>query len=192
MSQTANRGIGRPWAFGVHNAVVRTLISKMPLPTLHRDHHGEVEGETEDGVRHHLQPPPLHDYEIVDRLECGSYFRTEVRASGAGLPPGGRLRQIETAKSGSSAKSEYEMGNRLNHCRNGRANFAHRREIARFAGNATQHGFTLVPLKVYFKDGRAKVELSVAHGKQMHDKREAKKKQEAQREIRRAMVHRNR
>ena len=68
----------------------------------------------------------------------------------------------------------------------------HRREIARFAGKATQKGFTLVPLRLYFKGGRAKVELAVARGKQLHDKREAKKKQDAQREIRRALAQKHR
>jgi SsrA-binding protein len=68
----------------------------------------------------------------------------------------------------------------------------HRREIAKFAGKASQRGFTLVPLKMYFKDGRAKVELAVARGKQLHDKRQDAKKADAQKEIRRAMSDRRR
>ena len=60
-------------------------------------------------------------------------------------------------------------------------------EIAKFAGKASERGFTLVPLRLYFKQGRAKVEVAVGRGKQVHDKREAKKKADAQREIRRAM-----
>jgi SsrA-binding protein len=68
----------------------------------------------------------------------------------------------------------------------------HRREIAKFAAKAEQRGFTLVPLKLYFKEGRAKVEVAVGRGKQQHDKREAAKKADAQREIRRAMTDRRR
>ena len=60
-------------------------------------------------------------------------------------------------------------------------------EIAKFAAKATQRGFTLVPLRLYFKQGRAKVELAVAQGKKTHDKRQDQKKAEAQREIRKAM-----
>jgi SsrA-binding protein len=68
----------------------------------------------------------------------------------------------------------------------------HRREIGKFAGKASQRGFTLVPLRMYFKHGRAKVELAVARGKQVHDKRQDLKKADANREIRRAMSERKR
>ncbi len=88
---------------------------------------------------------------------------------------------------------EYSMGNRMNHKpKRPRKLLMHRREIAKFAGKASQRGFTLVPLKMYFKDGRAKVELAVARGKQLHDKRQAAKKADAQKEIRRAMSERRR
>ena len=83
---------------------------------------------------------------------------------------------------------EYAMGNQMNHKpKRPRKLLLHRREIQRFAGKATQKGFTLVPLRMYFKDGRAKVEIAVAKGKQSHDKRETLKKKEAEREIKRAM-----
>src|SRR5262245_4606820 len=86
---------------------------------------------------------------------------------------------------------EYAMGNRMNHKpKRPRKLLLHRREIAKFAGKASERGFTLVPLRMYFKQGMAKVELAVARGKQVHDKREAKKKADAQREIRRAMSER--
>src|SRR5205823_2875270 len=88
---------------------------------------------------------------------------------------------------------EYAMGNRMNHKpKRPRKLLLHRREIEKFAGKASQQGFTLIPLKMYFKNGLAKVELAVARGKQLHDKREAKKKADAQREIRRAMTDRRR
>ena len=66
----------------------------------------------------------------------------------------------------------------------------HKREIGKFAGKASQRGFTLVPLRMYFKNGKAKVEIAVARGKKLHDKRESQRKTEAQKEIRRHMKHR--
>jgi SsrA-binding protein len=88
---------------------------------------------------------------------------------------------------------EYSMGNRMNHKpKRPRKLLMHRRELDKFAGKASQRGYTLVPLRMYFKNGRAKVELAVARGKQLHDKRQAQKKSDAQREIRRAMSDRRR
>ena len=85
------------------------------------------------------------------------------------------------------------MGNKLNHKpKRPRKLLLHKREIAKFAGKAQQRGFTLVPLRMYFKQGRAKVELGVARGKQQHDKRQDQEKTEAQRDIRRAMTDRRR
>jgi SsrA-binding protein len=134
----------------------------------------------------------FHDYEILERLECGLVLvGTEVKS----LRDGYALMEDAYAKIEGGELwligceiPEYAMGNRLNHRpKRNRKLLLHRRELARFAGKALQHGFTMVPLSLYFKDGRAKVEVAVARGKQQHDKREAKKKQEAQREIRRAM-----
>ncbi len=86
---------------------------------------------------------------------------------------------------------EYTMGNQLNHKpKRPRKLLLHRHEIARFAGKASERGFTLIPLRIYFKEGIAKVELAVARGKQLYDKRESKKKADAQREIRREMSRR--
>jgi SsrA-binding protein len=63
----------------------------------------------------------------------------------------------------------------------------HRREIDRMAGKIRERGFTLVPTRLYFKKGRAKVELGLARGKERHDKREDLRKAESRREIDRAM-----
>jgi SsrA-binding protein len=139
----------------------------------------------------------LHDYAIHDTLECGLVLTgTEVkslRAGAANLEDAyGKIEDGEVWLIGSDIP-EYAMGNRMNHKpRRNRKLLLHRREIARFAGKAEQKGFTLIPLRLYFKDGVAKVELAVASGKQQHDKREAKKKAEAQREIRRALSDRRR
>ena len=68
----------------------------------------------------------------------------------------------------------------------------HRGEIDRLIGKVREKGYTLVPLSLYEKDGRVKVELGLAHGKEQHDRREDTKKREAQREIDRAMASRRR
>jgi SsrA-binding protein len=68
----------------------------------------------------------------------------------------------------------------------------HRAEIDRLGGKVRERGFTLVPTKLYFKDGRAKVEIGLARGKERGDKRESLKKAEGQREIERVMKSRAR
>jgi SsrA-binding protein len=139
----------------------------------------------------------LHEYEISDRLECGLVLTgTEVKSlrdGHASLEDAyAKLDGGEVWLLGSDIP-EYAMGNRMNHKpKRPRKLLLHRREIEKFAGKADQRGFTLVPLRLYFKEGRAKVELAVARGKQLHDKRESKKKADAQREIRRAMTDRRR
>jgi SsrA-binding protein len=138
-----------------------------------------------------------HDYEVSDRLECGLVLTgTEVKSlrdGHASLEDAyAKLDGGEVWLIGSDIP-EYAMGNRMNHKpKRPRKLLLHRREIEKFAAKADQRGFTLVPMRLYFKEGRAKVELAVARGKALHDKREAKKKSEAQREIRRAMTDRRR
>jgi len=68
----------------------------------------------------------------------------------------------------------------------------HRREIDRLVGKIREKGYTMVPLSLYEKQGRVKVELALVHGKQQHDRREDVKKREAQREIDRAMSRKRR
>src|SRR5262245_31074263 len=139
----------------------------------------------------------FHEYEVFDRIECGlKLVGTEVKSLRDGYVTlddsyakieGGEVWLID------SEIPEYTMGNRLNHKpKRPRKLLLHKREIEKFAGKASQRGFTLVPLRLYFKDGRAKVELAVARGKQMHDKREANKKADAEREIQRAIARRRR
>ena len=137
----------------------------------------------------------FHEYEVMDRLECGLVLTgTEVKSLRAGHAvieeAYAKLEDGEVWLVGSDIP-EYTMGNRFNHKpRRPRKLLLHRREIDRFAGKASQKGFTLVPLRLYFKNGRAKVELAVAKGKQHHDKRETLKKKDAEREIKRAMSER--
>jgi SsrA-binding protein len=139
----------------------------------------------------------FHEYHIHDSLECGIVLTgTEVKSlregSGSLEDAYARIDGGELYLIGSDIP-EYAMGNRMNHKpKRPRKLLLHRREIAGFAGKASQRGYTLVPLRMYFKDGRAKVELAVASGKKLHDKREALKKADAQREIKRAMSNRRR
>jgi len=136
-----------------------------------------------------------HEYEILDTLECGLVLTgTEVKS----------LREnqamIEDAYVSvtdnevwliGSDIPEYTKGNRLNHKpRRDRKLLLHKREISKFCGKAEQKGFTLIPLKLYFKSGRAKIEIAVARGRQLHDKRAAKKDAEVTRDIRREMANR--
>src|SRR2546421_300138 len=141
--------------------------------------------------------PAAPDYEILDRIECGlALVGTEVkslREGHASLDDSyARIDDGEVWLIGAEI-AEYSFGNRLNHKpKRPRKLLLHRREIEKFVGKASQRGFTLVPLSLYFKGGRAKVELAVAKGKQMHDKRQAAKKADADREIRRTLAHRRR
>lgn len=138
-----------------------------------------------------------HEYALFDRVECGLVLTgTEVkslRAGQASLEDAyGKLEDGEVWLIGSDIP-EYSMAHRENHKpKRPRKLLLHRNEINKVVGKASERGYTLVPLRLYFKGGLAKVELAVARGKQLHDKRQAKKTAEAQREIRRAMTQRGR
>jgi SsrA-binding protein len=85
----------------------------------------------------------------------------------------------------------YEAGNIFNHDpMRTRKVLLHRREVSRLLGKAQQKGYTLIPMRLYFKRGLAKVELAVARGKREYDKRETIARREAQREIERAVRRR--
>lgn len=139
----------------------------------------------------------FHEYEVMDRIECGlKLVGTEVKSLRDGyVTLDESYAKIENGEVWliDSEIPEYTMGNRLNHKpKRPRKLLLHKNEIEKFAGKASQRGFTLVPLRMYFKDGRAKVEIAVARGKQLHDKREANKKADADREIQRAMARQRR
>jgi SsrA-binding protein len=136
-----------------------------------------------------------HEYEIFDTLECGVVLTgTEVKSlrDGAGSleEAYAKIQDRELWLIGSDIP-EYAMGNIFNHKpKRPRKLLVHRNEIAKFAGKASQQGYTLVPLRMYFKNGKAKVELAIARGKKLHDKRDTQRKTEAQKEIRREMKNR--
>lgn len=80
--------------------------------------------------------------------------------------------------------SPYEKGGYVNHePTRSRKLLLHRREIRRLIGSVERQGLTLVPLELYFKDGKAKVALALAKGKKLHDKRDTEKQRDAEREM---------
>jgi SsrA-binding protein len=84
--------------------------------------------------------------------------------------------------------SPYEQGNQFNHePKRKRKLLLNRRDIRRLIGKTREKGLTLIPLSIYFKKGWAKVELALAKGKKLHDKREDVAKRDADREMARAM-----
>ena len=138
-----------------------------------------------------------YEYNILDTLECGIVLvGSEVKS----------LRKGTVALAEAYAKvrneevwllncdiPEYLEANRYNHKpKRERKLLLHRREIQRFAMRAYEKGLTLVPLKMYFKEGRAKVLLGLCKGKQDFDKRSAQKKAEADKGLRLSMMHRQR
>lgn len=139
----------------------------------------------------------LHEYEISDAVECGIVLvGTEVKSlrdGHANLEDAyARIDNDEVWLIGAEIP-EYLFGNRLNHKpKRSRKLLLHKREIAKFAGRAEEKGLTLIPLRMYFKEGKAKVELAVGKGKQAHDKRESMKKADAKRDIDRALAARRR
>ncbi len=158
---------------------------------------GAKKNDKDDGIKSICRNKrALHEYAVFDSLECGLVLTgTEVKSLREGTAnledAYARIENGEVWLIGSDIP-EYTMGNRMNHKpKRRRKLLLHRREIAKFAQKASQRGFTLVPLRMYFKEGRAKVELAVARGKQQHDKRQDQKEAEAQRDIRRQMGRRN-
>lgn len=135
------------------------------------------------------------EYELTERLECGIVLvGTEVKSLRAGHcnleQAYARLEDGELWLIGCEIP-EYEMGTHMNHKpKRVRKLLLHRHELAKFAGKFSQRGYTLVPLCVYFRDGRAKVEVAVAKGKQKHDKRQSLKTAEAKRDMARAISRR--
>ncbi len=138
-----------------------------------------------------------HDYEIHDTLECGVVLvGTEVkslRAGHANLEDAyARVDDGELWLHGAEIP-QYTYGNRQNHePKRSRKLLLHKREIAKFAGKASEKGFTLVPTRLYFRKGKAKVEIAVGRGKVAYDKRESTKAKEAKRDMDRAIAKQNR
>lgn len=132
-----------------------------------------------------------HQYMVLDTLECGIVLvGSEVKSLRRGNisieEAYGRIKNGEVWLVGCDI-AEYVEANQFNHDRRRpRKLLMHRREMRKFAGKAYEQGLTLVPLKMYFKDGRAKVLLGICKGKKLFDKRESMKKRSMQRDMERA------
>ncbi|MFC5382504.1 SsrA-binding protein SmpB [Aquipuribacter nitratireducens] len=133
-----------------------------------------------------------HDYHIEDTFEAGLVlWGTEVkslRAGRASLVDGyASVEKGEVWLEGVHIP-EYTQGTWTNHAaRRRRKLLLHKREIEKLAGALSGTGLTVVPLQLYFKDGRAKVEIAVARGKKAYDKRHALRERQDRREADRAM-----
>jgi SsrA-binding protein len=138
-----------------------------------------------------------HDYHLTDRVEAGiQLVGTEVKSLRAGRAELRRayadLRGNEVWLVGAHI-APYEQASADAHDPDrDRKLLLHRREIESLAGKVRERGFTLIPTRLYFKDGRAKVELALARGKEGVDKRRDLAKRDAERQIERAMKARHR
>ncbi len=138
-----------------------------------------------------------HDYFVKETYEAGiELFGTEVKSIRAGTvnmkDSYCTIEKGELFATGIHI-SPYEKGNIFNKdpLRDRRL-LMHKREIMKLLGQVTQDGLTLVPLKMYFKGSRVKVELGLCKGKKLYDKRDSLAKKEAGRDIERAMKERGR
>jgi SsrA-binding protein len=135
------------------------------------------------------------DYHVLDRIEAGiELLGTEVksiRGSHASLVGGfAKIEEGQVWLHGLNIPP-YEHGNRFNHeADRPRRLLLHRREINKLQAQAEQQGHALVPLRLYLKRGRIKVELGICRGKRHEDKRETLKQRTADREAARAMRQR--
>lgn len=137
----------------------------------------------------------FHDFFIEETFEAGLVLTgTEIKSMRKGSVS---LRDAYARVEGGEVFlhnmhiAPYEQGNRYNHePLRSRKCLLHRKEIGYLFGAVREQGLTLVPTKIYLKHGFAKVELGLAKGKKLHDKRESLKKRDAGREIERALRER--
>ena len=131
-------------------------------------------------------------YEILERAEAGlSLVGTEVKSIREG---GLNFRDSYVDFRGGELFlmgcfiGPYSHGNLQNHDSDRpRKLLLHKREILKLGGRATERGLTIVPLRAYFKNGRVKLEIGLARGKRVHDKRETIKRRDVERETRQAV-----
>ncbi len=138
-----------------------------------------------------------HDYEVVDTFEAGIVLTgTEIksiREGKANLRDGFALIRNGEVWLLNVHIAPYAGGNRQNHePLRERKLLLHRQEINRLAGRVQEKGWTLVPLRLYLKDNKAKIELGLVRGKRQYDKREAIAKRDYEREVEREVKGRER
>jgi SsrA-binding protein len=138
-----------------------------------------------------------HNYHLLDRYEAGLVLvGTEVKAAKSG-----RIQLKEAYAEVSEGEAwllnahigEYSHGNIMNHVPMRRRKLLlHKAEIEKLQFEMRERGLTLIPTRLYLKTGRIKIEIAVAKGKKLHDKREATRAKEMQAEAKAAMARRNR
>src|SRR5438876_10909101 len=133
-----------------------------------------------------------HEYEILETVEAGVVLRgTEVKSLRAGLvnfkDSYATVRNGEVWLLGCHI-NPYSHGTDANHDpERDRKLLLHSKEISRLSGKVAERGLTLIPLRLYFKSGRAKLEIGLARGKKLHDKRSALRERETKREMEKAV-----
>ena len=136
-----------------------------------------------------------HEYDVLDTLECGIVLvGSEVKSLRRGTlsleDAYGRIKEGEVWLMGCDI-AEYVEAHQFNHDRKRpRKLLMHKREMKKFANKAFEQGLTLVPLKMYFTEGRAKVLMGICKGRKLYDKREVLKKKVMQRDVDRALRRR--
>jgi SsrA-binding protein len=130
------------------------------------------------------------NYEILEKFEAGLVLQgSEVKSLREGK--GNLSDSYAVASKGelwlvNAHIAKYPAANQFNHEETReRKLLMHRREIERLAGKIQEKGLTLLPLSLYFKEGRVKVSLGLGKGKKLHDKRETKKRRDSDRELQR-------
>lgn len=133
-----------------------------------------------------------HDYFIEEKYECGiALFGTEVKSIRQGKvnlkESWAQIRRGEVWVEGMHI-SPYEQGNIFNRDPlRAKKLLLHRSEIRKLDSLVMRQGFTLIPLELYFRNGRVKVQLGLCKGKQLHDKRDSMARKDSEREIQRVL-----
>ncbi len=133
-----------------------------------------------------------HRYELLERLECGVALQgsevKSLRESGAQLKDGYASIDQGELWLHSVHIPPYQPASRENHDpERPRKLLVHRSEIERLTGRTRERGWTLVPTRIYFSGSRAKVEIALARGKNLYDKRDTLRKRDQEREIQRGL-----
>jgi SsrA-binding protein len=170
-----------------------TVNARMTIPFLHNLWYGAVMGEKL--ICNNKKA--YHDYFIEDKFEAGLVLQgTEVkslRAGMANLNDSFMLVREGEAYLHNLTISQYEFGNRQNHQTDrNRKLLLHRREIEKLYSRMREKGLSVIPLRLYFKNGLVKVEIGLAKGKKLYDKREDMKTKDSNRELAQALKSRNR
>ncbi len=140
-------------------------------------------------------PRAKRDYDIEENYEAGIELKgsevKSLRGNQASIKESFAMIRDEEVFLVNSYIAPYEQASVFNHDpRRERKLLLNKREISRLMGKTLIRGYTLIPLKIYFKKGKAKVDLALGKGKKVHDKRDDIKKREADREMEKAMKRR--